>query len=231
MSNDKNKGIVYCRVSSQEQVQGTSLDNQQKACLDYAASKGINISAIFIEKGESATAANRTELIKALDYCRERRGQISAFIVWKIDRFARNTIDHYGLQAQLMKYGTTLHSVTEPIGDNPIGKMTEAVLAGYAQFENEIRKQRCESGIQRKITEGIWPWQPPVGYVHAKKITDRRKTRPDEPDPDRFYLIQKGLRTYATGAYSIAALTTLMNEWGSEPGQANQCSNSWSRKS
>ncbi len=208
------KGIIYCRVSSQEQVSGTSLDNQKQACLEYAGKKGIKITEIFIEKGESATAANRTELIKALEYCREHKGEIGAFIVWKIDRFARNTTDHYGLQAQLVKYGTILHSVTEPIGDNPIGKMTEAVLAGYAQFENDIRKQRCEGGLQRKIMEGIWPWQPPIGYIHAKKISDRRKTRPDEPDPERFDLVQRGLKTYLQGGRSMQEVVKLMNQWG-----------------
>lgn len=208
------KGIIYCRVSSQEQVAGTSLENQRQACLEYAKNQNIDIEETFIEKGESATAANRTELIKVLEYCRLHKGEIGAFIVWKIDRFARNTIDHYALQAQLIKYGTTLHSVTEPIGDNPMGKMTEAMLAGYAQFENDIRKQRCEGGMQRKIKEGIWPWQPPIGYIHSKKITDRRKTKPDEPDPERFYILQRALKEYSKGGHSIEEITRLMNEWG-----------------
>ena len=211
-----NKGIIYCRVSSQEQVQGTSLENQKEACLNYANSKGIEIAKVFIEKGESATAANRTELIKTLDFCKEHKGEINAFIVWKIDRFARNTVDHYGLQAQLIKYGTSLHSVTEPMisEGGPAGRVLEAVLAGFAQFENDIRKQRCEGGMQRKITEGIWPWQPPIGYICAKKLTDRRKNRPDEIDSERFYLIQKGLREYSKGNHSIASLTKLFNRWG-----------------
>ena len=29
--------IIYCRVSSKEQVDGTSLESQESACLDYAA--------------------------------------------------------------------------------------------------------------------------------------------------------------------------------------------------
>ena len=208
------KGIIYCRVSSQEQVAGTSLDSQQRACLEYAEAKGIKIEKIFVEKGESATAANRTELIKALDFCRDRKSEISAFIVWKIDRFARNTTDHYGLQAQLIKFGTTLHSVTEPIGKDPMGRMTEAVLAGYAQFENDIRKQRCEGGMQRKIAEGIWPWQPPLGYITSKKRTDRRKNMPDEPDQARFFLLQKDFKEYATGKYSISELADISARWG-----------------
>src|SRR3972149_304023 len=138
-------GIIYCRVSSLEQVQGTSLDNQRLSCLEYAKHKGIHILEVFDEKGESATAADRTELLKALDYCRKNHDKVQAFIVWKLDRFARNTTDHFALQAQLRKYGTSLHSDPEPIGTDPMGKMMEAMLAGYAQFENDIRKQRCEA--------------------------------------------------------------------------------------
>ena len=210
----KSRGIVYCRVSSQEQTQGTSLDGQKEACLEYAKNKDIEIDEVFIEKGESATAADRTELIRALDYCRRHRGKLSAFIVWKIDRFARNQIDHFALRAQLMKYGTTLHSVTEPINDDPIGKMTEGVLAAYAQFENDIRKQRCEGGMHRKITEGIWPWHPPIGYIHSKTRKERRKNQPDEIDPERFYLIQKGLKAFARGEQTVASLTRAFNKWG-----------------
>lgn len=208
------KGIIYCRVSSQEQVQGTSLDNQKSACLEYAEKKGIQILKIFTEKGESATAANRTELIKALDYCKEHKGEIDGFIVWKVDRFARSQIDHFALRAQLMKYGVTLHSVTEPINDDPIGKMTEGVLAAYAQFENDIRKQRCTAGMMAKLKDGIWCWQPPIGYINSKKRLERRKTIPDEPDSDRFFLIQKGLKEYAKGDYTVTTLTELFNKWG-----------------
>ena len=69
------KGIIYCRVSSQDQVSGTSLDSQQKACLEYAETKGIKVEKIFVEKGESATAANRAEMIKELKFSGDRKGQ------------------------------------------------------------------------------------------------------------------------------------------------------------
>ena len=215
MNNPMSKAIVYCRVSSQDQTHGTSLDNQQRACLEYAENKGIKIARVFVEKGESATAANRTELIKALDYCKENKGEISAFIVWKLDRFARNMTDHYGLQAQLLKYGTSLHSVTEEIiSEGPVGKMLEAMLAGYAQFENDIRKQRCQGGMRARLRDGISPWMPPIGYTNSKNRMERRKLTPDQPDTERFLLVQKGLRLYMTGEYTINQLTAESNKWG-----------------
>ena len=215
MNNSTNKGIIYCRVSSQDQTHGTSLESQKRACVEYAEKKGIKISRIFVERGESATAANRTELIKVLDYCKEHKGEVQAFIVWKLDRFARNMTDHYGLQAQLLKYGTTLHSVTEEIiSEGPIGKMMEAVLAGYAQFENDIRKQRCEGGMLARLREGIRPWGPPIGYTNSKLRKDRRKLVPDQPDIERFLFLQKGLRLYMNGEHTIIQLTAESNKWG-----------------
>ncbi len=153
MPESKTTGIIYCRVSSQEQVSGTSLDTQSKACLEYAERNRVQVLNIFIEKGESATAANRTEFLKALEYCRKHK--VQAFIVWKIDRFARNTTDHFAVSAKLKQHGTALHSVTEPISQDPQGRLMETLLAGFAEFENGIRKQRCTSGMQTKLSEGI----------------------------------------------------------------------------
>src|ERR1700723_3318789 len=109
------KGIIYVRVSSADQTHGTSLDNQERACLEYAQKNEIEVVQRFIEKGESATAANRTEFLKALDFCHKHKGQIQFFIFWKIDRFARNTTDHFAVRARLTQYEVTLCSVTEPI--------------------------------------------------------------------------------------------------------------------
>ncbi len=208
------KGIIYVRVSSNEQVQGTSLDNQERACLEYAEKNNIEVVKTYIEKGESATAANRTEFLKALEYCRINSGNLESFIVWKIDRFARNTTDHFAVRAKLTQYGVVLQSVTEPITQDHIGKLMETFLAGYAEFENEVRKQRCTGGMQSRLREGIWCWSPPIGYTNSKKMRDRRKSLPDVPDEERFYLIQKGLKLYKAGGHTITSLTQESNKWG-----------------
>ncbi len=126
------KGIIYIRVSSDEQVQGTSLDSQESKCRAYCADKNVQVEHVFREEGESAKTADRTELLKALDYCRKHRGKIAAFVVYKVDRFARNAEDHFAVKSRLLKYGTKLHSATEAIGDDPVSKLLETMLAGYS---------------------------------------------------------------------------------------------------
>jgi len=214
ISPNTKKGIIYVRVSDVGQVSGTSLESQERACIEYAERNGIEIVRTFIEKGESATAADRTEFLKALDFCRTNKGTIDSFIVWKIDRFARNATDHFSVRAKLNQFGTNLFSVTEPITQDAIGKLMETFLAGYAEFENEVRKQRCTGGMRGRLRMGIWCWWPPIGYVHSKKTRDRRKTMPDIPDEERYHLIQRGLKLYRAGNHSIGALTEESNRWG-----------------
>src|SRR5690242_4222605 len=107
--------LVYCRVSSKEQIEGTSLESQQLACEEYARQHGIKLLRVFVEQGESAKFADRTQLLEVINFCQKNKGNVEALLVWKIDRFARNVSDHYSVKATLAKYGVRIISVTEPI--------------------------------------------------------------------------------------------------------------------
>jgi site-specific DNA recombinase len=209
-------GIIYTRVSSDEQIKGTSLEFQEELCRKYCAEKGIDVLELFREEGASAKTADRKELLRALEYCRKHKSQVQAFIVAKVDRFARNTEDHFYVRKLLLEYGVTLHSVTEPIGNSPTEKFVETVLAASSEFDNAIRKQRCTDGMVARLGQGIWPWKPPPGYrcQHAKKQGEK-KTRPDPPDPELFPLLQRALKEYAKGVvHSQAELARLLDSWG-----------------
>lgn len=206
-------GIIYCRVSSKEQAEGTSLDSQELACRQYAQAKNIRILKSFIEQGESAKFADRTQLLELVDFCRQNKGRVQILVVWKIDRFSRNVSDHFSIKATLLKYGVCIVSVTEPIDANPEGKLMETILAGFAQFDNDIRAMRCVQGMRRRIEEGFFPWKPPLGYRSTTK-GGKNKTSPDEPDRPTFGLLQKVWKEFATGAYTKAEIRRLMKTWG-----------------
>jgi site-specific DNA recombinase len=212
------KGVIYTRVSSDEQVEGTSLASQDDFCRKYCEQKGIEVVAAFREEGQSAkdlSLKNRTQFLAALEFCRKENG-IQAFVVFKVDRFARNTEDHFSVRRLLSTYGTSLYSVTEPIGDKPAEKFIETVLAGASEYDNAIRKQRCTDGMLARLNQGIWPFKPPIGYTCARhRARGEKKTAPDDPDANVFPLIQRALRTYASGAIpSITVLTQHLNSWG-----------------
>src|ERR1039458_4459401 len=81
--------VIYCRVSSKEQIEGTSLGTQEAACRDYAQSKEMRVLKVFVEQGESAKFADRTQLLELIDFSRQSKDKVDTLLVWKIDRFAR----------------------------------------------------------------------------------------------------------------------------------------------
>ncbi len=207
------RGIIYCRVSSKEQIQGTSLESQEAACREYARSKGIEVVKVFVEEGESAKFADRTQLLALVDFCQTHKGTVQVLIVWKIDRFARNVTDHYSVKATLAKYGVSIASVTEPIDTNPEGRLMETILAGFAQFDNDVRAMRTVQGMRRKLQEGIFPWHPPIGY-RSSVANGEKKTQPDVPDQPTFDVLRTAWKHFATGAYTQVEMGRLMSTWG-----------------
>lgn len=202
--------VIYCRVSSKEQVDGTSLDSQQIACTEYAVRNHLNVVRVFVERGESAKFADRPQLLEMLEFCAKPGRGIEQMLVWKVDRLARNVGDHFNIKAGLMKRGIRVVSVTEPIDAKPEGKLLETILAGFAQFDNDIRAARCTQGMRRKIQEGIFPWKPPLGYKSANR-PGAKKTLPDVPDQPAFSIVQSGLVDFAAGNLTKAGLLRLFN--------------------
>lgn len=49
----------------------------------------------------------------------------------------------------LKSLGISLRSATEPIDDTSTGKLTEGVLAAFAQFDSVVRFDRTRAGIAR----------------------------------------------------------------------------------
>ena len=199
--------VIYSRVSSRDQVDGTSLESQEAACRDYAHRHHLVVVRVFVEDGESAKAADRPRLLELLEFCRNKAHAVKVVLVWKVDRLARNVEDHFSVKGTLRKTGVKVVSVTEQIDGGPNGKLMETILAGFAQFDNDIRAIRSVQGMQRRLQDGIWPWHPPSGYLPPKI---GKKTEPDRPDPDRFDAFRKAWKLFATGAYSKANIVRLL---------------------
>src|SRR5262249_23087163 len=78
--------IVDCRVSSRDQIENTSLESQERYCREYAEKNGIRVFAVYVDKGESAKTADRTEFLKAISFCTNKKNNVDYFIVYKLDR-------------------------------------------------------------------------------------------------------------------------------------------------
>lgn len=161
--------MIYCRVSTKEQVEeGTSLNAQEKNCREYARNNGYEVAEVFIEKGESAKTADRTELKRLFTFCANRKNNVCIVIAHKIDRIARNTDDYSYIRILLKRRGIEIKSTSEYIEDTPAGRFMENMIATVSQFDNDVRTERCTDGMKEAMREGRYVWQAPFGYSNVR---------------------------------------------------------------
>jgi len=163
------KAVVYVRVSTKEQVdEGNSLSTQEKICREYCLKNEYEVAEIFREQGESAKTADRTELQKLLTYCANKKNGVKAIIIYKVDRLSRSVDDYSYLRLLLKKYGVEIKSTSESFGNNPVGRFMENTMANIAQFDNDIRSERCAGGMKDAMRDGRYVWMAPIGYNNVK---------------------------------------------------------------
>lgn len=200
------KAVVYTRVSSEQQIGNTSLDEQEKVCHEFARRSGLEVIKLFKEEGESAKFIERTKLQEAIKFCNNRKNAIEVFLVYKYDRFSRNLENHLFIKAMLSARGIKLVSATEPITDSPSGRLQENILAAFAQFDNEVRTERTIAGLRSKLQQGHWHFIPPPGYM--------RLDHQVVPDPKTFPIVKQAWIMARSGNHTIKDLVTFLNDNG-----------------
>lgn len=202
--------VIYCRVSSERQVDNTSLESQRRTCEEHAERHGLRVLKVFIDRGESAKTSDRPEFNSAVAYCSDRKRKVDHFIVYKLDRFARHQDDHVMVRSVLRKGGTELLSATEPIDETPVGRAMEGMISVFAEFDNNIRTERTKAGMKARAEDGYWVWSAPLGYHKPKK----GKKINIQPDPEKSRLIRRAFEEYSKGTYTYKALADHLNERG-----------------
>lgn len=191
-----------------EQVDGTSLESQQRLCEEYAKRENINVLQVFIERGESAKTTDRTEFIKAINFCTTKKNKVAYFIVYKIDRFSRNQTDYAIVKQKLKNAGTEIRSISEKIDDTPSGKLMEIMLSGFAEFDNNVRTERSVNDMKERLKQGIWVWPAPIGYYRINKGDNLT------PDPKYAHYIKLAFEEFSKGTYTFDSLARFLNDRG-----------------
>ena len=203
--------VIYCRVSTKEQIKNLSLTTQERECRRFCEHEGYDAVKTFREMGESAKTLDRTSLRELLAYCHENRDTIDHVVVYSLDRFSRDRADYFLLGKELAKIGVTLKSATQRIGEDSTGRLMEGILASFAQFDNDVRSERTIARMRAALAEGRWTWLAPVGYRHTADAQGRRTI---EPDPRTAPHIKHAFELVAAGALSKTVVLRRINARG-----------------
>lgn len=200
----RSRAVIYVRVSTKEQVEGNSLDVQERACREYCARENLDVAESFREEGESAKTANRTQFQKLLVNVASKRSGISVVVVYAVDRFMRDTTEHHAAKAILSRAGVSLRSATQPMDDSPSGQLTEGLLAVFAKFDNDVRAQRTRDGMRLAAERGQWMWQAPLGYRSGEAGGPSLLL-----DSERAPFVSQAFEAVASGEHKASALARL----------------------
>ena len=217
------KGIIYYRVSTEDQAQnGVSLEQQKKYCLEYAKSHDIEIVRLFHDDGVSAKTVNRKGLQDLLAYCQKNYKNIDSVIVYKIDRLSRNVKDYATILMALEELKIKFISATETVDKTPSGKLIGTIMASFAQFDNDVRSERVSSCMLEKIKQGIWCYKAPLGYLNARDSQNKAIITTDRP---RAEIIKMAFEKFSTGAYQMEEIRKLMIKAGFKSWKNKELSN------
>jgi site-specific DNA recombinase len=201
--------LIVTRFSDAKQLGNTSTATQMEVCKTYAATSGHTVVGFRSYEAESAKSGNVARIADLLEFCKEYKGKAQILVVFKLDRFARDTGEHYYIKNELLKYGISLRSATEPIDDTPTGQLLESVLSGVAQFDNSVKRERTKLAMVRLLENGIWPWKTCIGYKNT--LTAFGKAGVAQIDEACVADIREVHTKFATGTYTQKDLVEHMS--------------------
>lgn len=167
------KALIYCRVSSQRQVdEGHGLDSQEQRCKNYAASKGYEAVAVFNDEGVSGGLFDRPSMQKLIAYLDSHPADEFVVIFDDLARFARDLNVHLKLKTELVKIrGVKLESPNFNFEDSPEGEFIENILASKAQLDRQQNRRQVIQKMKARLERGYWPFCMPKGLINQKHPT------------------------------------------------------------
>ena len=173
------KASLLARVSSEEQVQGYSLDAQRRAFRALVQARGWTIYKEYIEEGRSAHTDDirkRPDLKEAIDEA--EAGEYDVLVVHKIDRFARKlrfTLEYF---EKLGKAGVGFVSIENQIDySTPSGKFMLAMQGGLAELYSDNLGQEVKKGLYERRAQSLYLGLLPFGVAKGDDSIP-------EPHPD-----------------------------------------------
>lgn len=140
---------IYVRVSTTDQ----ETDIQKDAIKNYLKDS-YDTAMIFEEKISGKSGKHRPEFIKMMDAV--KRNEIETIIVYKLDRFARSTIDFLNAHQTMEEHGCKFISISDSLDfSTPMGRMFAQLLAIFAEFERSAIIARTTAGLHRAKANGV----------------------------------------------------------------------------
>ena len=151
----KKKVAAYCRVSTDQEEQLSSYENQVRYYTEIITrNPDYEMVDIYADEGISGTnTKKRDNFNRMIEDC--RGGKIDLIITKSISRFARNTLDCLNYVRELKDLGIGIIFEKENINTmDAKGEVLLTILSSLAQDESRSISENCTWGIRRRFEQG-----------------------------------------------------------------------------
>jgi site-specific DNA recombinase len=159
------RAAAYIRVSSEEQIEGFSLDAQERAIETYCRDNGYQIVIRYRDEGKSARTddlAKRPAFKQMLEDA--DAGRFDLVICHKNDRFARNRRVAFDAFHRLGSAGVGYVSISENMDySTPAGQLMLTMLVGLSAWYSDNLSQETAKGKRERKAQGLYNGLLPFG--------------------------------------------------------------------
>ena len=218
------KAVAYIRVSSQDQVDGHSLDAQERLFRELCQNRGWEPLRVYREEGKSAhvDSINKRPVFRQL-IGDAGKNQFDVVVVHTLDRWARNTRIALESLGNLAKNNVSLVSITENIDYSTAqGRLMTTMLAGFAEYFSDSLATHIKKGVSERAMQGKHLGGIPFGYEscwEGPKGDRHLRCVPEHPGSlhaveQETEAVRELFRRYATGTTTLSQLATWLNDQG-----------------
>ena len=166
----------------------------------------------------ATTRPKREKLIEVA-----RRREIDLVLVWRLDRWGRSLVDLVSTLQELNALDVGFVSLCEALDlTTPSGRAFAGMLAVFAEFEQDILRDRVKAGIDQAGKDGKPPGRPKTA---GKLVSEMKQLRKDGLSKRAIAKAPRGqphLRhPVATSQEALAALAGNFDQWRSDPHQSS----------
>ena len=180
---------IYIRVSTDEQTEKYGPIVQRERLIAFCKSQP-NYSLdekrhIYYDDGFSGSLPIEERPAMSRMFADAANKEFDVILVYKFDRFFRNTKFLLGAIDTLTNIGVAFRSTTEPFdtSDPVFGRLITTILGSISEAEREAIKLRMQSGRKRAAKDGGWVWgTPPYGYRLKKGKKKRLMIHKEEAE-------------------------------------------------
>ena len=166
MSKENMVVVGYARVSTENQLENYSIEEQTERLKAYCAAKDWSLRKLYVDGGFSGGNTNRPALQQMLAAIRQ--GGVDAVVIYKLDRLSRSQKDTLTLiEDELLAHGTDFVSINENFDTStPFGRAMIGILSVFAQLEKDQITERFTMGRIGRSKAGYYHGgsHPPTGY-------------------------------------------------------------------